>query len=488
MNAHAAVLASALTLASCAVGPNYHRPALSPSAAVVAPTDGALAPNASPRLVAGADVSGQWWRVFHSPQLDALVAQALKNNPTLEAAKASLRSAQELVRAQRAAYYPSVEASIAPSRQQVAGILSSPLANNSLLYTLTTSQVSVSYAPDLFGANRRAVENLVAQADAQRFELEAARLTIASNVASAAIQDALLRDQIDATGQIIADQQKILASFQRQYQLGQASKADLAAQEALLAQAQATMPPLEKQFQINRDLISALVGRTPGEALDAKFDLASLSLPDTLPLSLPARLVEQRPDVSIAEAQLHGASAQVGVAAAARWPNLVIAANAGSSPLDLGISTSSAATFWNIAGTLTQPVFDAGALRHKERAARAAYDQAAAQYQATVVGAFQNTADVLHALSTDADAQTSAEHAERASSDSLEITTRQLALGDINRLAVLAAEQARAQTRLALLAARANRYSDVVALFQALGGGWWNRDGAVDHKAHAGGS
>jgi NodT family efflux transporter outer membrane factor (OMF) lipoprotein len=293
-------------------------------------------------------------------------------------------------------------------------------------------------------------------------------------VVLAAIQDALLRDQIEATRAIVNDQRQTLASFEKQYALGQASKADVAAQEALLAQTEATLPPLIKAFEINRDLLSALVGRTPGEPLEVRFDFQSLTLPDRLPLSLPAQIVEHRPDVRLAEAQLHAASAQVGVAAAARWPNLEIDASAGSAALRLIPAFTSASNFWSIAGTLTQPVFQGGTLLHRERAAKAAYDQAAAQYQETVVGAFQNTADVLHALATDADAQRAAETAEAASRRSLDIAKRQLDLGDVSRLTELAAEQTEAQARLALLQARANRYSDVAALFQALGGGWWN--------------
>jgi NodT family efflux transporter outer membrane factor (OMF) lipoprotein len=288
------------------------------------------------------------------------------------------------------------------------------------------------------------------------------------------VQDALLRTQIEQTKAIIRDQQQTFASFERQLELGQASKADLAAQQALLAQTQASLPPLEKQFRINRDLLSALVGLTPGEPLQVQFDLRSLSLPDTLPLSLPAQLVEHRPDVRMAEAQLHAASAQIGVAEAARWPNLQIDANAGSAALRLAPQFGTAENFWNIAATLTQPIFEGGTLLHHQRAAEAAYEQAAQQYQATVVGAFQNTADVLHALWTDADGLRAAEAAAKASDASLDIARRQLELGDLSRLAVLSAEQADDQARLALLQARANRYADAAALFQALGGGWWN--------------
>ncbi len=464
-----------LVLAACAVGPNYKRPALSPSAGygaeATAPPEAAYG---ALHLDAGADVAADWWRVFHCAALDDLVSQALTHSPTIDAARQALRAAHEQSAAQRGAYFPTVGLSVQPSRQNVAPTLASGAQSGADLYSLTTTQVSVSFVPDLFGANRRAVESLVAQEDQERFELEAARLTLASNVAQAAIQDALLRAQIDSARMMIADQETTYASFQRQYQLGQASKADLAAQETLLAQARAALPPLEKQFRINRDLLSALVGRTPAEPVDVKFDFADLSLPAELPLSLPADLVRHRPDVRIAEAELHAASAQVGVAAAARWPNLTLEGAAGAAGLGGTPRFDSATNFWSVAATLTQPVFEGGTLLHHERAAKAAYRQAAAQYQGAVVAAFQNTADTLHALWTDADALSAAETADAAASRGLDIARKQLALGDVSRLAVLSAEQARMQTRMALLQARANRYDDVVALYQALGGGWWN--------------
>jgi NodT family efflux transporter outer membrane factor (OMF) lipoprotein len=470
-----AAFAAPLLLGACAVGPNYHHPTLPTSAGYERPAASDAAGEGAPRLVSGQDVAADWWRVFGSKDLDALVETALKNNPTLTAAKASLRAAHEQVLAQRGAYYPTASLSIQPTRSQFAPTLSSPLENNSFLYTLTTTQLNISYVPDLFGANRRTVESLVAEQDAQRFELEAARLTIATNVVTAAVQDALLRAQIAQTHAIIADQERTLVSFRRQLELGQASRADVAAQEALLAQAQQTLPPLEKQLKINQDLLASLVGRTPAELDETQFDLAAITLPQDLPLSLPARLVAQRPDVRIAEAQLHAASAQIGIAEAARWPNLELDASGGSATLALGVSLANSATFWNLAATLTQPIFEGGQLMHKKRAAVDAYDQAAAQYQATVVGAFQNTADALHALRADAAADLAADNAAQASAKSLQIARRQLELGDVNQLTVLAAEQTYAQARIAALQARANRYSDAAGLFQALGGGWWNR-------------
>ena len=469
-----AALIATLALAACTVGPNYQRPPLAPTAGYGSAAVSATTADAGPTLVDGADVPGEWWQIYHCAELDQLVALALKHNSTIDAAKAALRAAQEQVRAQRGAAYPQITASLAPTRQKVADVLASPLSNNNELFSLTTTQVAVTYSPDLFGANRRAVESLQAQADQQRFTLEAARLTLASNVVVAAIQDALLRAEIGETNAIIDEQQRAVASFLLQLKQGQAATTDLAAQQALLAQAQATLPPLEKQFRINRDLLAALVGRTPGEPVEVRFDLAALTLPDRLPLSLPAQLVEHRPDVRIAEAQLHAASAQIGVAKAARLPNIELAATAGTAALALNPAFGPETDFWSLAATLTQPIYDGGTLLHRQRSAEAAYDQAAAQYQGAVVGAFQNTADTLHAIRTDGDAVRDADAADRISQQSLAIARRQLTAGQGTALAVLGAEETEHQSQLARQQALAARYDDVAALFQALGGGWWN--------------
>jgi NodT family efflux transporter outer membrane factor (OMF) lipoprotein len=300
-------------------------------------------------------------------------------------------------------------------------------------------------------------------------------------VVSAAVQDAALRDEIDATKQMIADQSRILDTLRRLHALGQSSDVDVAAQQALLAQTEATLPSLERQFEANRDALDALVGKTPAEPVLDRFALSAIALPAKLPVSLPARLVAQRPDVRAAEAQLHAASAAVGMAVAARLPSVNIDGAVGSATLSLGVSLASDATFWSLAGSLVQPIFDGGTLLHRQRAAEAGYDAAKALYEATVVGAFQNTADALHAIRTDAVAVEAAARAEAAARRTLEVARRQLELGDLSAVAVLTDEAAEEQARLALTQARANQYTDVAALFQALGGGWWNEasDAAV---------
>jgi NodT family efflux transporter outer membrane factor (OMF) lipoprotein len=468
------IAAAGLLSCACAVGPDYQRPALPTGDAYPATAIAANGSAQSQALHSGMDIPAQWWEVFHSREVSDLVTEALQQSPTLEAARAALLSARELRIVQAGAYYPTVNANIEPTRQKIANTLASPAASGDDLYSLTTAQLSVSYTPDVFGANARAVEASRAQEMAQRYELEAARLTLAAGVVNAVILDAQLRAQLDAVKQVLAGQKLTLTSFELQYQLGQVSQADLAAQQSLLAQAEAALPPLEKQWRINRDLLAVLLGRTPGNAPDVKVTLRELELPHDLPLSLPARLVEQRPDVLLAEAQLQAASAQVGVAKAARLPNLNISASAGNAAVHIGDLFSGPTTFWNLAANLTQPIFAGGTLEHKQYAAEASYQQAAAQYRGSVLTALQNVADTLHAIQTDANALHAAERAEQASAHSLKMARRQFQLGDISSLAVIAAEQSYAQAQSALVQAQANRYSDTVALFQALGGGWWH--------------
>jgi NodT family efflux transporter outer membrane factor (OMF) lipoprotein len=469
-----------LALGACAVGPDYHRPA-APTSQKYAPTP--MSKTASvpgpdgnaQQFVRDMDIPGQWWTLFHSEPLDALIDDSIKHNPDVAAAQESLRAAVESVRAQQGQYFPQVSASIDPTRQDVGSVLTSNVSSNATLYNLTTAQLSISYTPDLWGANRRSVESLVAQADAQRFQLEATYLTLTTNVVNAAVTEAALRAQILATQDMIDSQQKILDTNRKQRALGDMGDADIAAQEATLEQTRASLPPLQKQLAQQRDLLAVLSGRTPDQDIQARFELAQLQLPQDLPLSLPARLVEQRPDVRMAEANLHAACAQVGVAFAARLPNINISANGGSATDQIHNLFGSGTGFWNIGAAITAPIFDGGTLRHRQRAAEAAYKQAAEQYRSTVMSALQNMADSMHAVESDADAMAADARAERAAAHSLQIAQRQYVVGDISMVALLNAQVTYRQAELALIQARAARYADTVALFQAVGGGWWNR-------------
>jgi len=475
-------LLAPVVLVGCSVGPDFTAPAPPtvkgytaqppPSATASARVEA----GAAQHFVPGGDIAADWWRLFRSEPLNALVTQALAANPTLPAAQAALRQAMENVAAQRGFYYPSVSAGIEASRNLTPIEALSPAGPTSNpYYSLITPQLNVSFVPDVFGANRRAVEALQAQADNQKFMLEATWLTLTSNVVAGAILEASLRGQIKATEDAISIESNLLKILRTQQNLGQVAGADIAAQEAVLAQAQLLLPPLQKQLAQQRDALTALAGRFPSEEIAQTFDLASLQLPVDLPVSLPSDLVRQRPDVRQAEENLHAASANVGQAVAARLPQITLTAQIGNSSSSASNLFTPGTNFWTLAGGLTQPVFEGFTLLHKQRAAQAAFDQAAAQYRGTVLTAFQNVADAMRALQADADGLRAAAASVSAASRSLDITRRQLQLGQIAYLSLLNAENAYAQARLALVQAQANRLTDTAALFQALGGGWWHR-------------
>jgi len=477
------VIVVVLVLSGCSVGPDFQRPG---APAAESYTEGAIGPTASApvaggeeqRISPGRDLPEQWWKLFESRDLNSLVEVALKKNPNIAAAEAALRQAQELVYAQRGFYWPTVQANYMRSRQRNSATLSSPLNSAENIFALHTAQVTVSYVPDVFGLNRRAVESLEAQAEAQRFQLEAAYLALSSNVVSAAVQEASLRAQIDAARKIIDVNTRATKILRGQFALGFVAGLDVAAQEAALAQALQALPPLQKQLEQTRDLLKALTGRFPGDQLAETFELSTLRLPQELPLSLPSQLVNQRPDVRAAEAQLHAASAQIGVAVAAMVPQFAITGAGGGTATTFGQMLVGDNKFWAIAGSITQTLFAGGTLLHRKHAAEAAFDQAAAQYKATVILALQNVADVLQALQADAETLKAAVEAERATKKTLDLVTKQLEYGYVNYLALLNAQQAYQQALVALAQARASRFSDSAALFQALGGGWWNRAGS----------
>jgi NodT family efflux transporter outer membrane factor (OMF) lipoprotein len=470
-----------LLLASCAAGPDFHTPVppkvstyvsepLPPTAA----TPG-VAGGEAQRLDPGADIPGDWWTLFHSRELNALIDEALKNNHDLKAAEAALTAAHETVLAQKGAFWPQVSASFDATRQKQAASLAPTPANNSQIFSLFTPQVSVGYAPDIFGLTRRTVEQGRAQEAASRFQMIAAHLTLTSNLVAAAVQDASLKTQVDAQRQLIEADARIVDIVKYQLAKGSASGLDLAAQESQLAQAQAALPPLEKQADQQRHLLAVLVGRYPSQADFADFDLATLQQPADLPLSLPSALVEQRPDVRQASANLHAASAAVGIAAANRLPNIQLTGAVGNTSLTLGQVFGPGTEFWQLGAALTQPIFQGGALLHQERAAKALYVQSAEQYRSTVLTAFQNVADTLTAIEKDAQALQAAAKAEAAARTTLDLSTRQYQDGYTAYLTVLSAQQAYQQARMALVQAQANRFADTAALYQALGGGWWKR-------------
>lgn len=474
------VAAAALVfLGGCAVGPDFKRPA-PPQAHDYGNTPLATSGvndvpgGESQHFVPGLDIPGQWWTLFHSESLNNLIDRSLKANPDVKAAQAALRVAREQVLAQRGVYFPSVDAGAAASRQRTSEQLPPTPSSGALDFSLYTAQLSISYVPDVFGLNRRTIESLSAHAEGARFALAAAHLTLTSNLALAAVQEASLRAQIAATRELIVINTDSLRMLRNQFAAGYAGRLDVAAQETQLAQVEASLPPLLKQLGQQRHVLTALAGFSPDEEIAETFDFAQIQLPRELPLSLPARLVEQRPDVRQAQENLHAASAQIGVAVANRLPNVTLTGNVGSGAVAPTQLFAAGTEFWDLGASLTQPVFHGGTLLHQERAARAAYDQAAQNYRSTVLSALQNVADTLTALSQDAEALKAAAAAEQSASVTLDLTRKQQQGGYASYLALLNAEQAYQQSLLALAQARANRYADSAALFLALGGGWWN--------------
>jgi NodT family efflux transporter outer membrane factor (OMF) lipoprotein len=497
--------ASLAALAGCAVGPNFHEPAAPKNAGFTTqplPDATASTPGLggdAQRFVSGQDVPYGWWEAFGSPALNALVDKAFRANPTVTAAQAALRQAQEMVYAQQGYFYPSVSADYNFERQKLAGNLSGSSApgaqgngtaidavqsaiqpyNEPLYYNFHTATVTVGFTPDVFGLNRRKVESLDAQAQMQRFELEATYVSLASNVVAAAIQEASTRAQIKATEEIIDHNEKLLKVIQDKFNLGYAMRIDVATQELQLAQAKALLAPLQLQFEQTRDLLRLLTGNLPNQEISETFELSSLTLPTQLPLSLPSKIIEQRPDVRAAEQQLRSANAQVGVALANMLPQFTITGAAGGTATQFAQLFSHGGSFWTLIGDATQPIFAGGSLWHTKRAADEALHQAAAQYQYTVLTAYQNVADTLHALVADADALAADTQAERAAKVLLDVTQQRSKSGYTDYPSELAAAIAYSQAVLSLAQAQATRFGDTAALYQALGGGWWNQKTAA---------
>lgn len=469
------------TLGGCAVGPNFHRPAPpktadygsapSTGSTAAAPGTGGEAQN----FIAGRDIAAEWWTLFRSDKLSGLVGQAIKGNPNMDAAQAALRQAQLLYKAQRASLWPSVQGSFGAQRSEYPSLTLTPPTNSgSNTYNLYTAQLSLSYSPDVFGGGRRALEAARAQVAATRYQLIATYVTLSSNVVTTAVDEASLRGQIAATERVLTLQHQLTETVEHQQKIGTASNTELLPQQAAEAQTAASLAPLEKQLGQTRDALTALLGRLPAEEPSETFRLEELTLPADLPVSLPSKLIEQRPDVRQAEENLHAASAQVGVALADMLPQFNITADTGSSALAIRHLFSPYTGFWDVGASLTQTLFDAGALIYKKKAADAALDQAGAQYRATVILACQNVADTLRALRSDADALKASAEADRAAKASFDLARRQYQLGTLSLVALINAEQTYQNAELTLVQAQANRFADTAGLFQALGGGWWN--------------
>ncbi len=478
-----------MTLAGCAVGPDFRAPAAPASErftehALARQTVSAATPGGSAQqLTLDRDIPGEWWTLFHSPRITALVIQALTANPDVAAAQATLREARENTRAEQGALVPQASASVQAERQRQS-LAAFGFGNASSTYTVETGALNVSYTLDAFGGIRRQIEQLRAQAEYQRFQLEATDLTLTANVINAAITEASLQAQIDTTRDIIRADTDALNLTRQRFQLGGVSQVDVLQQQSLLDTQVATVPGLRKQLQQTRNQLAVYLGGRPDHYAMPTLDLSSLRLPADLPVSLPSRLVEQRPDIRAYGSLLHAATAAVGVATANMLPQISLSGSYGRSGTDLASLFTPAGIVWTIASSITQPIFEGGTLTARRRSAQAALDVAAAQYSSTVNTAFQNVANALVAIERDAETLQAALAAQKTAAFSLTVARSQYAAGAGTYLNVLTAEQTDFSTRLNLITARAARFTDTVALFQALGGGWWHRADVDPKVAH----
>ena len=472
-------VAMLLLLAGCAVGPDFKAPDVPDVGDHYTPTSLPQQTDAAPgpagiaqSFSIGQDIPAQWWSLFQSAALDQMIRDALKRSPSMASAQASLREAQENLRAQTGSLlFPSVSGQLGATREKA-----SPLnSQGSGIFNLYNASVNVSYTLDVFGANRRQLEGLQASLDYQQFQVEATYLTLTSNLVTTAIQESSLRAQLQATREILKAQEQQLNVIEKQFSLGAIARSTILLQRNTVAQTRATIPPLEKKLALTRNQLSVYAGKLPSEAGLPEFDLGSLQLPQEMPVSLPSALVRQRPDIRASEALLHQASAQIGVTTANLYPQINLTGSYGPVATEFPKLFTGGAAIWSLAAGLTQPIFNGGALTAKRRAAIAAYDVAAANYRGTVLTAFQNVADSLRALDLDASTLKQQAEVESLSRESLNLSTQQFKLGAISYLTLLDAQRTYQQARVGLVQAQAARYADSAALFQALGGGWWNR-------------
>lgn len=490
------------SLSACLVGPDFMPPKPPkvnhytkppwPCRTASAPGHG----GAAQQFIQANTISAEWWRLFQSPKINKLICQGIINSPNLRAAKATLLEAQENLRAGIGnGFFPNVSVAMTAQRGSNTGFFN---ASNAESDTLTTSGIPTSvfnlfnaslnaaYLLDFFGGVRRQIQGLQSQVDYQYFEFRAAYLSLTATIVTAAITTASLHRQICVTKQLIREQAEQLAIIKKQFDFGGVSQIAVIAQQTQLAQTRSALPPLEKSWAQTRHLLAMLVGVFPSEChVIPSLDLNELHLPTELPLSVSSALVRQRPDVRAAEALWEVANARVGVATANLYPQFTLNASWGKSNSIGSQVLGSQSNLWNIGGALFQPLFRGGALLAERRAAIAAYDTAAAQYREVVLQAFQQVADTLRAIEADAREMRAQKQAESAAYANLSLVKQQYSLGGVSYLSLLDAQRQYQQTRISLVQAEASRYTDTAALFQALGGGWWNSSCQLEDHGRA---
>ncbi|WP_084579545.1 efflux transporter outer membrane subunit [Sphingomonas azotifigens] len=462
-----------LPLAGCATAGRDFRAPAPPASQSYPLAKAEQGPGDGQRFVAGAAVPQRWWTLFGNPALDTLVEEALRANPDVATAEARLRQARAQASVVEAARLPTADLSLQGEKTRTSRSLSGVLADDKrYLYSLSTTQLSINYPLDLFGGLKRRGESARATAEVQAHRLAAARLTVATNTALAVIRLASIRDRIDALGRSIELRRQLLDLFRRRQALGEVGTAELEAQRTALARAEGMLPPLRKAEAHERATIDTLLGREPGAVSLPTITIDSLHLPQDLPLSLPAAIVRQRPDILAAQAQLHAASADVGVAIAVRLPAVTLSGNVGGRAIEFDRMFAGSNPFWTIIGGLTQPIFRGGALRRQQEDAQAAFDASKAQYRGVVLAALADVSDALLAVREDGEAVRAARTAHEAAEHTLALVSQQVRLGASGTLEVMNAATASAEAQTELIAARSLRLADTVALFQALGGGY----------------
>ncbi len=480
----ALAVATTFALAGCAVGPEFRAPAAPDVPAYTADK----VPDATPstdtptgdaqRFLAGAAVPEQWWTTFVSDELDRRVGQALAHSPTIASAQAALRQANENVNAARGPLFPSIDASAGATRGN-ANFFGGQLTPGQSVFNVYNAGVNVNYTLDLFGGIRRGIEAQSAVADFEQFQLEGTYLTLAANVVTTSFREASLRGQIQANEEIIGVYQQNLDLVEKQHEIGAKSLADVLVIRTQVATVRAQLPALRQQLAQTQTQLAVYLGQFPAQSELAAVDLDALTLPTDVPLSLPSELVRQRPDIRAAEAQLHQATAQVGIATANLFPQISLSGSYGTQALHGDDLFSSGTKAWSLGANLLAPLFRGGTLRAQKRAAEAGLDRVAADYQTTVLSAFQNVADSLHALELDAENLRAQSEAEKSAQQSLDLVRIQYKDGAASYLAVLDATRQYQTARIGLIQARAARLADTAALYAALGGGWKENDARV---------
>ena len=485
-NRHAALAALvAVMLCGCTVGPDFTSPAAPASSGYAQGGDPAVtaaASGVSQHFPIAASLPPDWWQLFDCAPLNQAVKEGLKNSPTIMAARAKLREADDELRSGEGIFYPQVSAGAAASRQHPSGN-ATPTGLREGVFNLFTLSASVGYALDVFGGERRTVEALGAQVDFQRNASRAASLSLAANIANTLIAIAAYRAEIDATDAIVKTEQSQVRLAHVQAMAGTGTYAAELGLQSQLESTQSTLPVLEQQLASAQHLLAVLEGHPPAQRLPVFLDFGAISLPRTIPVSLPSDLVRQRPDVLQAEAALHGASAEIGVATAAMFPSFTLDGSVGYSAVSSAGFFSPASSAWSIGAGVTQPIFNGGSLHFRKEAAQDAFDAADAQYRLAVLTGFQQVADSLRALEHDAQALAVREQALQTSRRALNLAEANYKAGLSNYSDLLLADALVHQAEISQIETRAQRYQDTVALFASLGGGWWNAPGGGPQAA-----